>query len=75
MIDKDLDEGIHLLMFAARESIQDSLGFTPFELVFGHSVRGPLKMLKEPLLSDEEPPVNLLDYVMTFKHHLVKVRI
>ena len=71
--DKDWDEGIHLLMFAAHEPIQDSLGFTPFELVFGHSVRGPLKMLKEALLSDEEPPVNLLDYVMTFKHRLVKV--
>ena len=71
--DKDWDEGIHLLMFAAHESIQDSLGFTPFELVFGHPIRGPLKMLKEALLSDEEPPVNLLDYVMTFKHRLVKV--
>ena len=60
-------------MFAAHKSIQDSLGFTPFELVFGHSVRGPLKMLKEALLSGEELPVNLLDYVMTFKHRLVKV--
>lgn len=38
---QDWDEGIHLLMFPARESIQESLGFSPFELVFGHSVRGP----------------------------------
>ena len=40
--------GIHLLLFAARESVQESLGFSPFELVFGHRVRGPL--LKEKLV-------------------------
>ena len=38
---KDWDEGVHLLLFAARESVQESLGFSPFELVFGHQVRGP----------------------------------
>ena len=32
--------------FAVRESVQESLGFSPFELVFGHTVRGPLKLLK-----------------------------
>ena len=41
--EKDWDEGIHLL-FAVRESVQESLGFSPFELVFGHTVRGPLKL-------------------------------
>ena len=42
--DKNWDEGVHLLLFAVHESIQDSLGFSPFKLVFVH---GPLKMLKE----------------------------
>ena len=40
--EKDWDEGIHLLLFAARQSVQKSLGFSPFDLVFGHTVRGPL---------------------------------
>ena len=31
--EKDWDEGIHLLLFAVRESVQESLGFSPFELV------------------------------------------
>ena len=35
--EKHWDEGIHLLLFASRESVQESLGFSPFELVFGHS--------------------------------------
>lgn len=40
---KDWDDGIPLLMFAAREAVQESLGFSPAQLVFGHEVRGPLK--------------------------------
>ena len=48
--ENDWDEGIHLLLFAVRESVQESLGFSPFELVFSHSVRGPSKLLKEKFL-------------------------
>lgn len=44
--ERDWADGIHLLLFAARESVQESLGFSPFELVFGHTVRGPLNFLK-----------------------------
>ncbi len=47
----DWDEGTPLVLFAVREAVQDSLGFSPADLVFGHSVRGPLKMLKEDMLS------------------------
>lgn len=50
---KDWDEGVHLLLFAAREVIQESLGFSPAELVFAHTVRGPLKLLKEKWLSEQ----------------------
>jgi hypothetical protein len=66
----DWDEGIHLLLFATRESVQETLGFSPFELVFGHTVRGPLKLLKEKWLSEQDPQVNLLEYVSTFKNRL-----
>ena len=54
---------------AVRESFQESLGFSPFELVFGHSIRGPLKLLKENWLSEN---LNLLDYVSTFRDKLKK---
>ena len=68
--EKDWDEGIHLLLFAVRESVQESLSFSPFELVFGHSVRGPLKLLKEKFLSNDETPLNLLQYVSDFRTRL-----
>ena len=70
--EKDWDEGIHLLLFAVRESVQESLGFSPFELVFGHTVIGPLKLLKEKFLSDDDSSLNLLQYVSDFKNRLSK---
>lgn len=70
----DWDEGIPLLMFAVRESVQESLGFSPAELVFGHQVRGPLKVLKDKILeNDLSVKTNLLDYVTKFRERLDKV--
>ena len=70
--EKDWDEGISLLLFAVRESVQESLGFSPFELVFGHSVCGPLKLLKENWLSENTESLNLLDDVSKFRDKLKK---
>ena len=72
-IEKDWDEGVHLLLFAVRESVQESLGFSPFELLFGHTVRGPLKLMKEKLFEDDSPLLNLLQYVANVKDKLEKV--
>ena len=69
--ENDWDEGIHLLLFAVRESVQESLGFSPFELVFGHTVRGPLKLLKVKFLSQEDIPLNLLQYKSDFRSKLL----
>ncbi len=70
--EKNWDEGIHLLLFAARDFVQESLGFSPFELVFGHTVRGPLKLLKEKLLEDDDCALNLLEYVSDFRKKLTE---
>ena len=70
--EKQWDEGIHFLLFAVRESIQESLGFSPFELVFGHTVRGPLKLVKEKFLSDDDDCLNILQYVSDFRTKLSK---
>ena len=68
--EKDWDEGMYLLLFAVRESVQESLGFSPFELVFGHSVRGHLKLVKGKFFSNYETPLNLLQYVSDFRNRL-----
>ena len=37
------DEGVPFVLFAIRDAKQESLGFSPAELVFGHKMRGPLR--------------------------------
>lgn len=66
------DEGLPLLMFAARETAQESTGFSPAELVFGHTVRGSLRLLREKWLGEKTAPCNLLDYVSSFRERLHK---
>ena len=69
--DKSWDEGVHFVLLASREDVQESLGFSPFELVFGHAVRGPLKVVKEVWLQDE-PVMNLLEYVSDMRQRAHK---
>ena len=54
------------------ESGQESLGFSLFELVFGHLVHGPLKLLKDNWLFENTESLNLLDYVSKFRDKLKK---
>jgi hypothetical protein len=44
---EDWDNGVRILLFAIRETFQESLGFSPFEMFFWHSMGGPLKILKD----------------------------
>ena len=67
---KDCDEGIPFLMFAARDAPQEVLGFSPFQLIFGHTVRGPLSMLKEKWLRGNPANESLLEYVSRFRTQL-----
>lgn len=43
----DWDQWLPYLLFAYREVPQASTGFSPFELLYGHEVRGPLSLLRE----------------------------
>ena len=57
---EDWDKRIPFLVFATRDSPNESTGFSPFELVYGHEVRGPLKLIKERFMAQDDE-VNLLD--------------
>ena len=43
----DWDRYLEPALFAYREVKQDSLGFSPFELLYGRTVRGPMTILRE----------------------------
>lgn len=68
--ERDWDEGVPFALFAVREVVQESLGFSPSELVFGHTVRGPLKLLKESWLTGDTSHHSLSDYVAKMRCRL-----
>ena len=65
------DQELPYLLFAVRSIPNDSLGMSPFELVFGHNVRGPLDVVREHW-EGETPDVNLLEFVSESREKLVK---
>lgn len=69
---KDWDRYIPSLLFAYREVPQESLGFSPFELVYGRTVRGPMTILRELWTNeDSEPDVkSTYQYVLDLKDKL-----
>lgn len=61
------DDGVPFVLFAAREAVQESLGFSPVQLVFAHTPHGPLQALQEKFLSTDTASTHVLDYVSEFR--------
>ena len=63
-----------LLLFAYREIPVETLGFSPFEMLFGYSVRGPLELLKSAWkptsLTKSKPKRNVLQYILGVREKL-----
>ncbi|XP_047479369.1 uncharacterized protein LOC125032316 [Penaeus chinensis] len=70
------DENIHFLLFALRECPQESLGYSPFELLYGRQIRGPLKVLKDQWFSDssDSPNQTVASYIDNLRAKLSEAR-
>ena len=60
---------LKLLLFAYREVPEKSTGFSPFELVYGWPVTGPLSLLKHQLLS-KHSDMNVVTHVCHIRETL-----
>ncbi|XP_069108215.1 uncharacterized protein, partial [Argopecten irradians] len=69
---RDWDKYLNALLFAYREVPQESLGYSPFELLYGRTVRGPMMILRE-LWTKEVPDPDTkttYQYVVDLKDRL-----
>ena len=63
--DREWDETLPYMLFAIRETPHESLGISPFELLFGRKVRGPLRLIKDKLLNCHQVLRYLKDYLVS----------
>ena len=70
---KDWDKLVPYLLFAYREIPQASTGFSPFELLCGRDVRGPLDILKESWEANQKSDESVISYVLSTREKLLKM--
>ena len=65
----DWQDGLPWLLLAAREVVQESTGFSPNELYFAHTIRGPLYVIRDQWVTSD-PLKKLISYVNGFRNRL-----
>ena len=71
--EKCWDEGVPLMLYAVRESPQESIGYSPNEVLFGRDISGPLKMVYRSLMEEPRGSKELTRYVSKLKQKLLEV--
>ena len=67
---RDWDTLLPYILFAYREVPQVATGFSPFVLVFGREVRGPLDILKEEWEASKKASVSVVSHVLHLRERL-----
>ena len=61
---------IPFLLFAYREVPQESTRFSPFELLYGRDVRGPLDVMREAWVSNKRTNQDVLSYILLMRDRM-----
>ena len=64
---KDWDKMLPYLLFEYREVPHASTGFSPFELLYGHAVNGPLDVLKQTWEASQRSDESVVSHVLSMK--------
>eukprot|EP00731_Ephydatia_muelleri_P013583 Em0007g893a len=67
------DKLIQYVLFAYREVPQSSTGFSPFELLYGREVRGPLDVLQESWVAKEKSSENVVSHIMSIREKMAEM--
>ena len=72
---KEWDRFIEPLLFAYREVPQESTGFSPFELLYGRTLRGPMSILRDLWTKEgiDNEVITTYQYVFDLKNRTFKI--
>ena len=71
---KDWDSLLPYLLFAYREVPQASTGFSPFELLYGRQVRGPLDILNESWQAAKKSDESVISHILSIREKMEKMQ-
>eukprot|EP00745_Piridium_sociabile_P005869 TRINITY_DN137899_c0_g1_i1.p1 TRINITY_DN137899_c0_g1~~TRINITY_DN137899_c0_g1_i1.p1 ORF type:complete len:280 (-),score=57.61 TRINITY_DN137899_c0_g1_i1:5-796(-) len=70
---KEWDRWVPSLLFAYREVPQESTGYSPFELLYGRTVRGPMQVLRELWIHPERQELSTAaEYVVKLRNKIAE---
>ena len=71
---KDWDTLLPYLLFAYREVPHTSTGFSPFELLYGRQVRGPLDILSKTWQVSRKSGESVVSHMLLIRDKLMKMK-
>ena len=69
---KTWDKVLPYILFAYREVPEVSSGFSPFELIYGWPVRGPLSLVKDSWLDNQSDDISIVEHVINIRTKLAE---
>ena len=67
---RDWDRLLPYVLFAYREVPQLTTGFSPFELLYGREVRGPLDVLKEEWEAEKRSDESVVSHILAIRERM-----
>ena len=67
---RDWDRLLPYVLFAYREVPQSTKGFSPFELLYGREVRGPLDVLKEEWEAEKRSDESVVSHILAIRERI-----
>ena len=64
------DDYIPYFLFAYREVPCQTTGYSPFELLYGRQVRGPLSIMKQNWVARESEPVDVVTHLLDMRRRM-----
>ena len=71
---RNWDDCLPYLLFACREAPCSATGFSPFELIFGKQVRGPLDILRQSWMPSKTTKQSSAEWLLELRDDLTEMR-
>ena len=70
----DWAQQVKYVLFTCKDALNRDSGLSPFEIVFGRHVRGPLELLHDMWETEEKTSINICDWVKELQTRLEVIR-